>query len=940
MAPPHHCSAQLPLGWVLERGAAGLGAPLVDLAGEHRAQPGFEPMGRRHAGPSTGPSGYGVCDVPVEALTTGAQWLKRAGPPHGCDAAPALGHLVHDVPAPSALPVDRRGHVFGHVAARGNGLAYGSELPPAPREMPREILREGSRARPVEVPVEVVTFGGSSGQPRVAEWAAPLLPPERAGCAASRGLAEANALQARGEVLARLLAPRGGSLAAALGPCGEGGFFSGFSSSGGGQVAAPTVSLAPPPQVQDVMTAAAAWEQAWEHRRVTAAAAAPAAVSSEWGRNFTAAADAPQHGSAGDWRLAAAGVVGAPPTPARGTPAACYRPVAPAEAGDAWAVLGGGLIAPAPPAPSPLTLGQCSYGQPQMTLGNWQGLVAPAMPVLPSGACGHATHAGLSRHHAVLPPTVLNMALLAKARLPTPPKAPGLGEGAAGRELARETEGETPGAESGAPMLWSLLGGPSSLNSWGVALGTAAALPAYASSPTAAAAARPSGFGQHATRAHSPACEAQGGLGATAVSGATAQSDSPTGRNGGGVSQLLWSLLGGATGSEAPPAPAKPPKAEVEAAGARRVAPPGCSEAELTRRLAKIGRRLAARRAGGERSGQVHEEADARLVEQIRQATEALVWGERHDGTLFDLFCEHQLLGGFVATLQAPGTSSAVKVQLLQSMAILLQNARQTTSTFYLLSGGRLNALFDHPPDLGDEEVLAYFVTLLKNLALNLSSDSARLLLASAGEEPGGGGRPSLARLRLPIFERSLALSDHWEAMVRTAARAAVLNILRLEDEDVRDASVSAFCRLFAPGLVKRLDALRAKLRRQAAASAASSLDAAATAVETIAEVAVPDAALDAAAPYAAAAGGIAANDAGGNAAGAAAGSAAGGAASAVAACGGGAVGEIRGVAAAAALAREAPEGADAEEDLFGFAEDLLALGIPALSSALELGER
>lgn len=133
----------------------------------------------------------------------------------------------------------------------------------------------------------------------------------------------------------------------------------------------------------------------------------------------------------------------------------------------------------------------------------------------------------------------------------------------------------------------------------------------------------------------------------------------------------------------------------------------------------------------------------SQLVESIRKATEVLVWGEYHNDNLFNLFCEHHLLADFINALRAPSTCHDVKVQLLQSLGILVQNARRTTSTFYLLSGGLLNSLFDEPPDLGNEEILAYYVALLKGLALQLDDQSCQLCLAADN---------SAAKQRMPLL--------------------------------------------------------------------------------------------------------------------------------------------------------------------------------------------
>jgi len=230
--------------------------------------------------------------------------------------------------------------------------------------------------------------------------------------------------------------------------------------------------------------------------------------------------------------------------------------------------------------------------------------------------------------------------------------------------------------------------------------------------------------------------------------------------------------------------------------------PAGCSEMEVGLLLKKIKKRLhMAAATWPDRDDKV-----PRLVESVRQITEALVWGERHDGALFDLFCEHHMLASFVTALHARATPCVLKVQLLQSLQILAQNARRQTSSFYLLSGGLVNSLFDDPPDLGDEEVLAYFTALLKGLALRLDNESATLCLAPC-KPLGGTDINNKAVTRLPIFERAVALACHRDSMVRSAARTALMSMLRLDSPHIRDVASDAFVRRMAPGMALSLRA-------------------------------------------------------------------------------------------------------------------------------------
>mmetsp|Transcript_82492 Transcript_82492/g.163805 ORF Transcript_82492/g.163805 Transcript_82492/m.163805 type:complete len:1198 (+) Transcript_82492:211-3804(+) len=185
------------------------------------------------------------------------------------------------------------------------------------------------------------------------------------------------------------------------------------------------------------------------------------------------------------------------------------------------------------------------------------------------------------------------------------------------------------------------------------------------------------------------------------------------------------------------------------------------------------------------------------LVEDIRQATEMLVWGEKHDGGLFDLFCERQALAGFVAALLAPCMPEPVRVQLWQTLSILVQNARRETSFYYLLSGGHLNTLLAGDPDLRHEETLAYFVAFMKSLSLRLDGETSLLVLDC---RPGANWAAGF-----PLFAQAVRLATHKDHMICTAARAALLTLLRISRPEVRASATEAACLLLVPSLAKAL---------------------------------------------------------------------------------------------------------------------------------------
>jgi len=186
----------------------------------------------------------------------------------------------------------------------------------------------------------------------------------------------------------------------------------------------------------------------------------------------------------------------------------------------------------------------------------------------------------------------------------------------------------------------------------------------------------------------------------------------------------------------------------------------------------------------------------ARSVEIIRRITEALAWGERHESAFFDLFCERRQLPCLVDALCSAATPAEVRVQILQSLTILAQSTRRDTSFFYLLSGGHFSRLLAAPPDflLEEEEACAYLASFIKGLALRLDEESAPVCLdmsAGSAEEHG-----------FSLFSRAAHFAVHNESMVRTASRAAVLKLLRIEQPAVRTRAVILTQKLLLPNLV------------------------------------------------------------------------------------------------------------------------------------------
>jgi hypothetical protein len=214
------------------------------------------------------------------------------------------------------------------------------------------------------------------------------------------------------------------------------------------------------------------------------------------------------------------------------------------------------------------------------------------------------------------------------------------------------------------------------------------------------------------------------------------------------------------------------------------------------------------------------------VVESIRAIAELIIWGDKHDPAIFEFFLEKNVLGIFWRILAQERTPISVKQQLLQTLSILIQNIEAGPSVYYILSNNHINELITHPFDLSNEELLAYYVSLLKAIALRLDQHTVQFFIDEqrARKPPPAASSVAAGGAGFPLFDEAIKLWTHEERMVRTAVRTIVLSICKVDDAAVR-TFVSR-----SPYLLKQLSAslrhdctaLMATIRDAAAATAPS----------------------------------------------------------------------------------------------------------------------
>ncbi|PFH34304.1 hypothetical protein BESB_074560 [Besnoitia besnoiti] len=173
--------------------------------------------------------------------------------------------------------------------------------------------------------------------------------------------------------------------------------------------------------------------------------------------------------------------------------------------------------------------------------------------------------------------------------------------------------------------------------------------------------------------------------------------------------------------------------------------------------------------------GSIDDRTRDAAVEILRQIAELLVWGERHKNeAFFDIFCEQNILSYFVEVVAQPRVASAVKVQVLQTLSILVQNTHRKTAIYYLFSNNYINTLLSTAYDFSNEEVVAWYVSFIKSLSLLVTEETVKLFLNRRA--------PSF-----PVFSEAVKFFIHRDSMVRTHVRTVTLSIFKIREPIVEE---------------------------------------------------------------------------------------------------------------------------------------------------------
>lgn len=155
------------------------------------------------------------------------------------------------------------------------------------------------------------------------------------------------------------------------------------------------------------------------------------------------------------------------------------------------------------------------------------------------------------------------------------------------------------------------------------------------------------------------------------------------------------------------------------------------------------------------------------VVEALRSIAELVIWGDQHDSGMVEYFLTENLLAHFNQILQQRSNRRGnVAMQVLQTLSILIQNLRNQQTVYYLFSNNHINEIVTMRFDFDDDEVLGYYVNLLKTISLKLNETTVQFFFqggtavgreGSSAREGGGSARAA----SFPLYTESIKFVNH-----------------------------------------------------------------------------------------------------------------------------------------------------------------------------------
>jgi len=175
-----------------------------------------------------------------------------------------------------------------------------------------------------------------------------------------------------------------------------------------------------------------------------------------------------------------------------------------------------------------------------------------------------------------------------------------------------------------------------------------------------------------------------------------------------------------------------------------------------------------------------------------------VIWGDQNNKEITNTFRQNDGLAKIVRlTKKKSNRRGEVAVQLLQTLAMLVQNIKSSDILFYILSHEAVGQIISMDFDFTDEEVLGYYVSLVKSISFKLNESIVVSYIKKSA--------PKSNQFSMPLFSEAAKFVDSPEQMVRAAARTLTLTIISLKSDRVDGFLTSAENRVFFRNCVRGL---------------------------------------------------------------------------------------------------------------------------------------
>ncbi|KAI8809071.1 hypothetical protein BJ742DRAFT_248795 [Cladochytrium replicatum] len=185
----------------------------------------------------------------------------------------------------------------------------------------------------------------------------------------------------------------------------------------------------------------------------------------------------------------------------------------------------------------------------------------------------------------------------------------------------------------------------------------------------------------------------------------------------------------------------------------------------VRRLAAQLRKNVSARQNGGALA------AVDEIIQDIHELADILVYSDnrgiedRSANELFDCFVEAKVHVVLLRLFNIAEDDS-VTLALFRFFNVLFEGLQQPKNIYFLLSSNYINEIISVRFNTANEEILSYYITLLKNLSLKLNIKTQVLLFNDHLTD-------------FPLFSESIKYYRHHERFIRIAVQTITLNIFK-----------------------------------------------------------------------------------------------------------------------------------------------------------------